>query len=103
DFKAGDCNVKIQVDRKLLKFKRQQCAIPTGILSELIVGNDVGADLSRGQMVNTHRWDIAHTDKFGRLDSAMSCNNPAAPSIRIGLINPNSLMLAAICSICFFV
>ena len=58
---------KEKVDRELLEFKRQQCAIPSGILGEFIVGNNIGADLSGCQMVDTHGRDVIHADELGCL------------------------------------
>ena len=44
-FKTGDRDIEIQFDRKLLEFEREQFSIPSGILGESIVCNDIRADL----------------------------------------------------------
>jgi hypothetical protein len=45
-FKAGDRQVEFAIElRQVLKLDRQQVSIPAGILSQLVVGHDVGAFL----------------------------------------------------------
>src|SRR5258705_8616241 len=64
-----------------------------------------GFEFSRhtgGEMINADGGDVAHAHQFGRFDPTMPGNDTVG-SVNIGLINPNSLMLAWICLICLAV
>jgi hypothetical protein len=68
---AGDRDIKIWFNRKLLEFERQKCSIPSGILG---IGYYIGTNLSRGQ-IDAHGGNVAHADEFCCLGPAMSRNN----------------------------
>jgi hypothetical protein len=70
-FEASHGDVKLEMNRKLLKFERKKCPIPTSIFGEP-VSNHIRPDLSGRQMVDSHGRDIAHPKELCRLDSAVS-------------------------------
>ena len=81
------------------QFQAQELFVPAGVQGELVVGDDVGPLLRFGQVGDRCRGpsSVRAAAPPGRPWPAMM---PSAPSSRIGFVNPNSLMLAAICAIC---
>src|SRR5712672_997362 len=63
----------------------QQLAIPPGIFRELIVGNNIRADLGGGKMINADGRDVAHADQLRRFDPAVSGNDS------VGAIDQNRI------------
>src|SRR5262250_28322 len=48
-FEPSDGDIKVEMNRKLLKFERQKCLVPSGVFGELVVSNDIRPNLSRRQ------------------------------------------------------
>ena len=98
--KAYDADVKI-----LLLQSRQlgpeKIVVPTCVQCELIVREDVSALLCVGEVVEDDDGHFGSSCNF-RAASRRPCPAmmPALVSTRIGLLNPNSAMLAAICATC---
>jgi hypothetical protein len=81
-------------------FGAQQIVVPSGIKCQLVVGDDVGALLRVGQMIQHDDRDLREAELFCRLEATMPCNDARRVSTRIGLRKPNSAMLAAIWLTC---
>src|SRR5207248_165498 len=64
-------DVEIDVD-EALQLDRQQLTFPAGVEGELIVGQYIGAPLSRVQMSQAHRRDTVQAEQLCRLDPAMA-------------------------------
>ena len=75
-FEASDRDIEVKFNGKLLKLERQKGLIPPGILGEPVVSDNIGTDLSGGEMIDTHGRDIAHPQELRCFDPRMSRNNP---------------------------
>ncbi len=75
--KASDGDVEIQLDGELLQFEREELPVPSGVFCKFVVGNDIGADLGRRQMIDAHSRDIAKADELRGFDPAMACDDAA--------------------------
>ena len=67
--------IRAETDGELLQLEREQVAIPAGILGQLVVGDHVGADLLRSQMIEPQRWDSGHPQKLRGTQAAVACNH----------------------------
>ena len=90
-FKTSDGDVKVEMNRKLLEFERQECPIPSGVFGEPVVCNHIRPDLSGRQMVDPYGRDIAHAKKLCGLGSAMSGD------YSIGLVNQDRIDESEFC------
>ena len=86
----------------MLQLDGEDLAIPAGLLGELVVGEDVGALLRLGQMLEPDARHGLEAELLRGFDAAVAGDDAVpALSMRTGLLKPNALMLAAISAICF--
>lgn len=72
-FKAGDCDVEIEIEAgQMLQLDLQNLRIPPGFLGELVVGQDVGSLLCVVEMIEAHARHGLEPKRFGRFDAAMA-------------------------------
>jgi hypothetical protein len=76
---ASEVNVEIDVD-EALQLDRQQLPVPSGVEGELVVGQHIGAPLSRAQMSQAHRRDAVQAEQLCGLDPAVAGNDLAVLS-----------------------
>src|SRR6516225_9159690 len=75
-FKAGDFNLEVHVDESL-QLDRQDLAVPTRFLRELVVGQDVCALLCVAEMLDPQRGNAAETQSPCGLHASMTGDDRA--------------------------
>ena len=75
---AGDGQIEVEVKRgEALQLERQQLMVPAGVLGELVVGEDVGANLGLCQVLEPDSRHRLETKQLGRSNSAVAGNDAA--------------------------
>ena len=73
---TGDGDIIIEFDQAL-KLDGEQLAVPARVFGKLIVGDDIGADLGLGQVLEANGRDLLYAEQLGRLDAAMTGDDAA--------------------------
>jgi len=82
------------------QFQPQEVFVPAGVQSDLVVGDYVTAFLLFSEVAEIDAGTFPSPSSFAAASRPWPAITPFAPSRRIGFVNPNSLMLAAIWAIC---
>ena len=98
--KTGNLDIKLKVDQPL-QFDRQQLAVPAGVQGQLVVGQNIGPALGHTEMRQAQRRNGLPAQQLCGFHPAVPGDDLVSSLISTGLVKPNSLMLAAICRICF--
>ena len=73
---GGHIEIKLHFE-ETLQFQGKQVAVPTGILGELVVGENVAALLRLGHIVDANGRDLSEAKQHRGLEPAMARNDDA--------------------------
>jgi hypothetical protein len=73
---------------------------PPRVQRQLVVGDEIGLPLRRGQVPEDDAWNRRQAHLLCRHDAAVAGDDSPSESIRIGFVKPNSTMIATICVTC---
>ena len=81
-FEPGDFQIKLEVNGgEMLEFDRQHLGIPSGVVGQFVVGNDVCAFLRFGEMLDLDGWN------FGDAELASGGDPSVAGNYRVRLVD----------------
>ena len=89
----GDVEIELQVS-EASEFDRESFVVPTGVEGQLVVGNDIGADLLGRQIVDPNGWDLVDAKQPGCLDAAVTGDDRVVAIEEDGRVHPVKILAA---------
>jgi hypothetical protein len=86
----GDVEVEIEL-QEALKLDGEQLAVPARVFGELVVGDDIGANLGVREVLEADRRHAFQTKQLGRLDAPMAGDDTARAIYQNWVCKPEPL------------
>lgn len=81
NLKTSDSDFEVRIQgEQMLQFNSEDGIVPAGLLSQVVVSNDVCTNLIFGEIFEADGWERSHAEEPACFDSPMTCDNSVVPS-----------------------